>query len=95
MNSGIFYVVEKMERETRIELATNSLEGCDSTIELLPLLTDCAASKAAPVPGVFRRIASYDITIAHSYELKIAQLPQPPKRKPFMLAETIIAPYAV
>gem|GEM_PF-5200884 len=26
-----------MERETRIELATNSLEGCDSTIELLPL----------------------------------------------------------
>jgi hypothetical protein len=26
----------KMERETRIELATNSLEGCDSTIELLP-----------------------------------------------------------
>jgi integrase len=29
-------VVETMERETRIELATNSLEGCDSTIELLP-----------------------------------------------------------
>ena len=27
-----------MERETRIELATNSLEGCDSTIELLPRL---------------------------------------------------------
>ena len=27
----------RMERETRIELATNSLEGCDSTIELLPL----------------------------------------------------------
>ncbi len=26
----------QMERETRIELATNSLEGCDSTIELLP-----------------------------------------------------------
>ena len=26
-----------LERETRIELATNSLEGCDSTIELLPL----------------------------------------------------------
>ncbi len=30
-------VQENMERETRIELATNSLEGCDSTIELLPL----------------------------------------------------------
>ena len=26
-----------MERETRFELATNSLEGCDSTPELLPL----------------------------------------------------------
>src|SRR5438445_10217828 len=26
-----------LERETKIELATNSLEGCDSTIELLPL----------------------------------------------------------
>ena len=29
-------VENDMERETRIELATNSLEGCDSTIELLP-----------------------------------------------------------
>ena len=27
-----------MERETGIEPATNSLEGCDSTIELLPLM---------------------------------------------------------
>ena len=27
-----------MERETGIEPATNSLEGCDSTIELLPLV---------------------------------------------------------
>jgi hypothetical protein len=26
-----------LERETGIEPATNSLEGCDSTIELLPL----------------------------------------------------------
>ena len=32
----LLQVVEIMERETRIELATNSLEGCDSTIELLP-----------------------------------------------------------
>ena len=29
--------IEKMERETGIEPATNSLEGCDSTTELLPL----------------------------------------------------------
>ena len=27
---------KRMERETGIEPATNSLEGCDSTIELLP-----------------------------------------------------------
>ncbi len=27
-----------LERETGIEPATNSLEGCDSTTELLPLL---------------------------------------------------------
>ena len=36
VESKLSQVVEKMERETRIELATNSLEGCDSTIELLP-----------------------------------------------------------
>ena len=36
MKFDILQVVENMERETRIELATNSLEGCDSTIELLP-----------------------------------------------------------
>ena len=29
--------VHNLERETGIEPATNSLEGCDSTIELLPL----------------------------------------------------------
>src|SRR5262245_44453613 len=34
----ISQVIEKMERETGIEPATNSLEGCDSTTELLPLL---------------------------------------------------------
>jgi hypothetical protein len=27
---------EELERETGIEPATNSLEGCDSTTELLP-----------------------------------------------------------
>ena len=36
MKFNSLQVVENMERETRIELATNSLEGCDSTIELLP-----------------------------------------------------------
>jgi hypothetical protein len=32
-----------MERETGIEPATNSLEGCDSTTELLPLKTKLSA----------------------------------------------------
>ena len=30
--------VRDLERETGIEPATNSLQGCDSTIELLPLV---------------------------------------------------------
>ena len=34
---SITQVVENLERETGIGPATNSLEGCDSTIELLPL----------------------------------------------------------
>ena len=29
-------LLDQLERETGIEPATNSLEGCDSTIELLP-----------------------------------------------------------
>ena len=29
-------IAKILERETGIEPATNSLEGCDSTIELLP-----------------------------------------------------------
>ena len=36
-NSAVLEIQENMERETGIEPATNSLEGCDSTIELLPL----------------------------------------------------------
>jgi hypothetical protein len=33
---GKFLSREELERETGIEPATNSLEGCDSTTELLP-----------------------------------------------------------
>jgi hypothetical protein len=50
VNCGAFYVVRKMERETRIELATNSLEGCDSTIELLPLLISIITSSVSIRP---------------------------------------------
>jgi hypothetical protein len=36
-----------MERETGIEPATNSLEGCDSTTELLPLASRINRSEAS------------------------------------------------
>ena len=43
----------RMERETGIEPATNSLEGCDSTTELLPPTSAsplAASARQAPVP---------------------------------------------
>ena len=39
-----------LERETGIEPATNSLEGCDSTTELLPLLKPAISYQ----PSAFR-----------------------------------------
>ncbi len=46
-----------MERETGIEPATNSLEGCDSTTELLPpsypsllLSAQCSHSQSTALP---------------------------------------------
>src|SRR5271156_2878760 len=42
-------VLENMERETGIGPATNSLEGCDSTIELLPLRAVSPYSNAPPI----------------------------------------------
>ena len=44
-----------MERETGIEPATNSLEGCDSTIELLPqnFTSSSPAAKAGGAGGGF------------------------------------------
>src|SRR6185312_12861487 len=53
---------KKLERETRIELATNSLEGCDSTIELLPLIflfyTGYPSDLRAGEPAVGPRLSS-------------------------------------
>src|SRR4051794_18876421 len=47
-----------MERETGIEPATNSLEGCDSTIELLPPVFIIVASslRAAAQQHGFKRV---------------------------------------
>ena len=48
-----------MERETGIEPATNSLEGCDSTIELLPpkipRQTACFLQRTGPAQWSWRR----------------------------------------
>ena len=56
-----------MERETRIELATNSLEGCDSTIELLPLfLVLDESSSTAPSEGRFRTRPRYHRVLLRS-----------------------------
>jgi hypothetical protein len=47
-----------MERETGIEPATNSLEGCDSTTELLPP-TRLATSVSSPYDGQARQPPRY------------------------------------
>ena len=45
-----------MERETGIEPATNSLEGCDSTTELLPpSFTHFALNFGPPAALIVRR----------------------------------------
>ena len=42
-----------MERETGIEPATNSLEGCDSTTELLPPTLKCCFGDVAGAKAPF------------------------------------------
>ena len=58
----------EVERETGIEPATNSLEGCDSTTELLPLRsppfyqtrTGVSSKRSAACPSPTRRFPSPD-----------------------------------
>jgi hypothetical protein len=45
----------RLERETGIEPATNSLEGCDSTTELLPPFDSLRSLRASPRDSVFRQ----------------------------------------
>ena len=59
-----------MERETGIEPATNSLEGCDSTIELLPpaasfykmLIIDASCVKHPPPKPLLEFLKPYDVS---------------------------------
>ena len=43
-------VARRLERETGIEPATNSLEGCDSTTELLPRIQCSVIGFQFPLP---------------------------------------------
>jgi hypothetical protein len=47
-----------MERETGIEPATNSLEGCDSTTELLPPFDSLRSLRASLRGSLFYLLAS-------------------------------------
>ena len=58
-----------MERETRIELATNSLEGCDSTTELLPLKTVGSEQWSALMPPGLSNIARQLLTVHCALEI--------------------------
>ena len=66
-----------MERETGIEPATNSLEGCDSTTELLPPSRSCALSIRASAghPAVAR--SSRQSTDNHSFTARRRLARQP------------------
>ena len=62
-----------MERETGIEPATNSLEGCDSTTELLPparSLTSLASDELAG--SRCRRAGPPDNALAHFFVLYVS-----------------------
>ena len=61
-----------LERETRIELATNSLEGCDSTIELLPL---AVLSAMIAIPAAQEQVAA--LRIMNTSALHLSELPHP------------------
>ena len=54
-----------MERETGLEPATNSLEGCDSTIELLPPFQELSpyCSNTAPLGYCAPRLNSITFTV--------------------------------
>src|SRR5262245_815511 len=72
----------RLERETGIEPATNSLEGCDSTTELLPPTRRplrLAALRRVNPPRVSHRSTPL-LVLGHSLEIRAR------KRTPFQLA---------
>ena len=79
-----------LERETGIEPATNSLEGCDSTTELLPLKTSSqlsAVSSQLNLSGQSRvNISTPDGTA------KSRALPEPSNLEPMIRIELMTSP---
>ncbi len=77
-----------LERETGIEPATNSLEGCDSTTELLPpsrTLNPFASAGKPPVPRPLLRRRTHSIRSAHPTVQGVGELvcrPNPAAESP-------------
>ena len=92
-----------LERETGIEPATNSLEGCDSTTELLPpcksavsyppsALSQTSAAKAAFLPTLYgtTKVVPFPNTLP---ELPVPKaLPKPPCRNLFHIQPNLMEP---
>src|SRR6478609_1568358 len=67
-----YFVVHSVERETGIEPATNSLEGCDSTTELLPLTSTSRGETPHPrdsLAGGEGRIRTFEALGRQIYSL--------------------------
>ena len=72
-------LASSLERETGIEPATNSLEGCDSTTELLPPSRLAAPSFHSPLGGEGRVRTSVALRRQVYSLLRLTALPPPQK----------------
>jgi hypothetical protein len=74
-NSYIDTIITKnLERETGIEPATNSLEGCDSTTELLPHISAVTLVRAKAWTCGYSRTTNMEL--AERLELSTSPLPR-------------------
>ena len=81
------YIGSGLERETGIEPATNSLEGCDSTTELLPpTRLTCSLSSALP------RVKPAGVSLAGSPVLGLPAAARSPPGERRMVAREGLEP---
>src|SRR3954465_8402347 len=74
-----------MERETGIEPATNSLEGCDSTTELLPPTLNARSPSAPAGKPLLSHIAAATLSgveAAQRHRAATSAVPAPPLLPP-------------